>query len=125
MNNTDQAPSCGVYVRTDAMGRITAINSNAFLQSLEGWTRIAEGKGDRYHHAQGNYLPGPLKDMRGLCRYKLVEGVPMERTPEELAAEEASLPTPAETLLLEMAGDHEYRLCLLELGLTESEVNEL
>lgn len=115
----------GVYVQTDAEGRITAINSDAFLTDLDGWTHIDDGEDDRCHHAQGNYLPLPLTDERGLYRYKLVDGVPAERTADELDADFAALPEPeqsTEDLLLEMAGDHEYRLCLIELGLTESDL---
>lgn len=115
----------GVYIRMDSEGRITDINSDAFLQSLDGWTKIDEGYGDRFHHAQGNYLPGPLMDEQGLYRYRLEDGVPVERTPDELAADLAARPAPEESteeLLMEIAADHEYRLCLMELGLTESEV---
>lgn len=77
----------GVYVRTDTSGRITAINSDAFLPSLDGWTRIDEGWGDKYHHAQGNYLPKPITDARGVYRYKLVGGAAVERTQEEMDAD--------------------------------------
>lgn len=59
----------GVYIKTDEQSRITAINSSAFLPDVSGWMKIDEGHGDRYHHAQGNYLPGPLMDMRGILRY--------------------------------------------------------
>lgn len=62
-----------VYVKTDDAGRITAVNSSAFLPDASGWTQIDEGYGDRFHHAQGNYLPGPLMDERGVYRYKLAE----------------------------------------------------
>lgn len=73
-----------VYVQTDEAGRITAINSDAFLPSLEGWVKIDEGYGDAYHHAQGNYLPGPLYDDRRLIRYKLVNGKVIPRTQAEI-----------------------------------------
>ncbi len=76
-----------VYVKTDAQGRIIAINSGAFLTKLEGWTEIDRGEGDRFHHAQGNYLPGPLMDYRGIYRYKLVDGQPVERNQEEMDAD--------------------------------------
>lgn len=115
----------GVYVRTDDASRITAINSSAFLPTLEGWTKIDEGYGDKYHHAQGHYLPKPLCDDRGICHYKLVDGAPVERTQDEISADIAALPEPEQTteeLLLETAADHEYRLCLMELGLTEAEI---
>lgn len=77
----------GVYVRTDDAGRVTAINSDAFLLDTDGWTKIDEGYGDRCHHAQGNYLPGPLWDDRGVCRYKLVDGKAVERTQAEMDAD--------------------------------------
>lgn len=44
-----------VYVKTDSSGRITAINSSAFLSETDGWVQIDSGVGDKYHHAQGNY----------------------------------------------------------------------
>ena len=76
-----------VYVRSDNAGRITAVNSSAFLSDVTGWAEIDRGYGDRCHHAQGNYLPGPLYDDCGIYRYKLVEGKPVERTQEEMDAD--------------------------------------
>ena len=37
--------SCKVLVQTDDAGRVTAINSDAFV-SGDGWTAIDEGEGD-------------------------------------------------------------------------------
>lgn len=76
-----------VYVKTDADGRITAINSSAFLPDAEGWMLIDQGHGDRYAHAQGNYLPQPIMDEFGVYQYKLVNGVVTERTVEEMMAD--------------------------------------
>lgn len=73
-----------VYIMADGAGRVTAINSSAFMSSLEGWTEIDSGYGDRCHHAQGNYLPGPLMDERGICRYKLAGGEVVERSQDEM-----------------------------------------
>ena len=73
-----------VLVRVDAAGRVLEINSDAFITEMGGWIEIDIGFGDRYHHAQGNYLPGPLMDERGVYRYKLVDGKPVERTAEEM-----------------------------------------
>ncbi len=83
----------GVYVLIDTRGRITSINSDAFITDLTGWIRIDEGYGDRYHHAQGNYLSGPLYDDRGICRYKLVDGQAALRTQAEQDADYTP-PTP-------------------------------
>ena len=76
-----------VYVKTNSNGYITAVNSSAFLPDITGWTQIDEGYGDKYHHAQGNYFPQPIMDERGMCRYKLVDGKPVERTQEEMDAD--------------------------------------
>lgn len=76
-----------VYVRSDNAGRITAVNSSAFLSDVTGWAEIDSGYGDKYHHAQGNYFPKPVMDERGIYRYKLVDGKPMERTHEEMDAD--------------------------------------
>ena len=76
-----------VYVRADDAGRIMSINSSAFLADVTGWTEIDSGYGDKYHHAQGNYFDKPLCDERGIFRYKLVNGKPVERTQEEMDAD--------------------------------------
>ena len=76
-----------VYVRTDDAGRLVAVNSSAYMSDTDGWTELDRGVGVRYHHAQGNYLPGPLMDERGIFRYKLVDGSVQERTKEEMDAD--------------------------------------
>lgn len=76
-----------VYARVNDTGRIIAIDSSAFLSDTTGWTEIDSGYGDKYHHAQGNYFDKPLYDERGICRYKLVNGRPVERTQEEMDAD--------------------------------------
>lgn len=124
----------GVYVRTDAQGRVTAINSDAFLRDTTGWVKIDEGSGTRYMHAQGNYLPDMIVDVRGVFRYKLEGGALVERTAEEMDADAAQIvvpPTQAKRLaqleadaelLLEATGNQEYRLCLMELGVSDSDL---
>lgn len=59
-----------VYVKLDDANCITAVNSSAFLTNTDGWTEIDSGYGDKYHHAQGNYFPKSIMDMRGIKRYK-------------------------------------------------------
>lgn len=76
-----------VYVKVDESNRVTSINSSAFLADITGWTEIDSGYGDKYHHAQGNYFDKPLCDERGIYRYKLVDGKPVERTQEEMDAD--------------------------------------
>ena len=76
-----------VYVKPDEAGRITAINSSAFLSDTDGWVKIDHGVSDKFHHAQGNYFPKPIMDERGIYRYKLVDGKAVERTQEEMDAD--------------------------------------
>lgn len=79
-----------VFVKTDDLGHITAVNSSAFLGDPAGWTQIDEGSGDRYHHAQGNYFPQPIITGSGVYRYKLTDGTALECTAEEIAEQEAA-----------------------------------
>ena len=76
-----------VYVKTDDASRITSVDSSAFLTNTDGWTEVDSGYGDKYHHAQGNYFPKPIMDERGIWRYKLADGKPVERTQEEMDAD--------------------------------------
>lgn len=85
-----------VYAQTDEAGRITAVNSSAFVP--EDWgTEIDSGCGDKYHHAQGNYFPRPIYTEDGIPRYKLVDGQAVERTEEEISADRAARPEPEPT----------------------------
>lgn len=79
-----------VYVKINSVGYITAVNSSAFLTDTSGWTEIDRGSGDKYHHAQGNYFPLPLMTEDGAHLYKLVNGAPVECTPEEIQEQEAA-----------------------------------
>ena len=76
-----------VYVKPDEAGRITAVNSSAFLTDTDGWVKIDHGVSDKFHHAQGNYFPKPIMDERGIYRYKLTNGEAVERTQEEMDAD--------------------------------------
>lgn len=79
-----------VYVRTDSGGIITDINSSAFVDGAS-WIEIDCGEGDKYHHAQGNYLERGLTDPDGIYNYKLAGGVPVLRPDTEKAPERARL----------------------------------
>ena len=77
-----------VYVLTDALGRIVSVNSSAFLTDTSGWTQIASGSGEKHRRAQRMYFPLPIIDEEtGALRYKLENGVPVERTQEEMDAD--------------------------------------
>lgn len=76
-----------VLVRVDSAGRVVEINSSAFVQDASSWTEIDSGWGDKYHHAQGNYLESPLTDERGLFLYKLESGKAVKRSAAEVEAD--------------------------------------
>lgn len=83
-----------VYASLTSAGNILAINSDSFLADTTGWTLIDEGAGDRYHHAQGNYLPSGLYTSDGIPRYKWDGTQVVERTSDEIAADRAAIPAP-------------------------------
>ena len=59
-----------VYAKINENNIITDINSSIFLNNIEGYTQIDEGSGDKYAHAQGNYLEKSLVDESGRFNYK-------------------------------------------------------
>ena len=114
-----------VYVKTNASSYISGVNSSDFLQDTAGWLKIDSGYGDKYHHAQNNYFPHPIRTMGGAYRYKLVDGVPMECTFEEITAQEEEIKTSiiitptAEERIAELEAQNEMLLqCVLEMSET-------
>lgn len=78
LNNTIK-----VYVKINENNIITDINSSIFLNDIEGYMQIDEGSGDKYAHAQGNYLEKSLVDKSGRFNYKFEDGKILELTEEE------------------------------------------
>ena len=107
-----------VYVRADETGRIVEVNSIAFMADTAGWTAIDEGDGDKYHHAQGNYFPQPLYDVRGCANYKLENNIPVERSDEEKEAEIANRPAPMSSYNDRVAALEEAMLVMLSRGVS-------
>ena len=84
-----------VYVLCDNSGRILRIDggySTSNIKDVSEWTLIDEGYGDRYNLCQSNYFDKSIMDDRGIYRYKLVDGKPVERTQEEMDADYAAIP---------------------------------
>lgn len=107
-----------VYVKTDEKSIITEINSDIFLESVEGYVLIDEGEGDKYAHAQGNYLLDSLIDSSGNYNFKLVNGVAIALTDEEKAmlfpVENTRKPTTEERI--SVMEDAVQELILMQLG---------
>lgn len=68
-----------VYVSL-SNGYITSINSEIFLseEEIQTMTEIDKGQGDKYAHAQSQYLEKGLVDEHGRYNYKYVEGKVVE-----------------------------------------------
>lgn len=86
-----------VYVRVNEQDFIVEVNSSEFLSDITQWVEIDRGYNIKCHHAQGHYFQKPILTDDGIPRYKLVDGVPVERTDDEIAADIAALPEPAPT----------------------------
>ncbi len=61
-------------------GYISSINSEIFLsqEEMDSMTEIDKGQGDKYAHAQSQYLEKELVDEHGRYNYKYVEGKVVE-----------------------------------------------
>lgn len=69
-----------VYVKLNKDKCITLIDSEIFLtnEEIQGMTNIDEGEGDKFVHAQSQYLEKGLIDKYGRYNYKYVEGKVVE-----------------------------------------------
>lgn len=65
-----------VFIAIDTNNYITSINSEIFLsqKEIQTMTEIDKGEGDKYAHAQSQYLEKGLVDEQGRYNYKFVEG---------------------------------------------------
>ena len=98
-----------VYVKTDESDRIIRCDGGYTTpEDLSGWTQIDEGTGDKYNLCQSHYFDGGLYTADGIPRYKLVDGKPVERTAEEIAADRAALVPTAPTALEQLRADVDF-----------------
>lgn len=74
-----------VYIELNSDNDITSINSELFLSQEEkaNMNLIDEGEGDKYVHAQGQYLEKGLIDEHGRYNYKFAEGKIVEISEDE------------------------------------------
>lgn len=79
-------------------GYITSINSDIFLsqEEIQAMTEIDKGQGDKYAHAQSQYLEKGLVDEYGRYNYKYVEGKVVEVAEEDKPAIVESRQEPTE-----------------------------
>ncbi len=135
----------GVLAKIAADGLVEDITSTAHRQLEEGWREIDRGLGDRYRHAQGNYLPDGLRTDEGIPRWMTAPaarhpereafvcydhcgetwGVYL-RTPEELALNQPQTDADGSiegrvTRLEQQTGEMEQMLDMLLSGVVEDE----
>lgn len=72
-----------VYVEVNENNEITQVASSAFLTDTTDWILVDEGTGDKYAHAQGNYLDKRLHDEKGRYNYRLIDGAVVEIPEDE------------------------------------------
>jgi hypothetical protein len=74
-----------VYINKDSENNITSINSEIFLsqEEMDTMTEIDKGQGDKYAHAQSQYLEKGLVDEKGRYNYRFVEGKVVEVAEED------------------------------------------
>ena len=79
-------------------GYITSINSEIFLsqEEMSTMTEIDRGQGDRYAHAQSQYLEKGLVDEQGRYNYRFVENKVVEVTEEDKPTIEEPKAVPTE-----------------------------
>lgn len=79
-------------------GYITFINSEIFLsqEEIQTMKEIDKGQGDKYAHAQSQYLEKGLVDEQGRYNYRYVEGKVIEVAEAEKPTIEESKAVPTE-----------------------------
>lgn len=104
-----------VFILLDEKQEIIAINSSAFLEDPTGWIEVGSGFGDKFLHAQGNYLGAGLTDLAGRYNYKFINNEIVEIPEEEKTEIEGEPESSAEDRIAQL----EEALNLLLEGATE------
>ncbi|MFI3227374.1 MAG: hypothetical protein R3Y09_08180 [Clostridia bacterium] len=64
----------GVLIKTNSENEIINIKSSVFVENTAEWIEIDSGFGDKYVHAQNNYLPKKITDLYGRYNFKYTAG---------------------------------------------------
>lgn len=75
-----------VYIQVDENNIVKRVDSEWNINDVENWIFIDEGEGDKYQHAQSNYLEKGLFDEQGRFNYGYVGRILIELTEEEKEA---------------------------------------
>lgn len=101
-------------------GYITSINSEIFLsqEEIQTMAEIDKGQGDKYAHAQSQYLDKELVDEHGRYNYKYVEGKVIE-------VAEADKPTIEEPKAVPTEQDKINAQLMLQIAQLKAQMNEV
>ena len=108
-----------VYVKVDGQSRILSCEGGYTTPlDLTDWVQIDEGTGDKYNLCQSHYFDGGIYTGDGIPRYKLVDGFPVLRSEEEIAADRAEIVhVPSETeILKQQVADLQNQILTMRLG---------
>ncbi len=85
-----------LLVKTDDRSRVTAMSSTTYITDATGWTVVDSMCGEKYRMAPSAFRL-PIARPDGVYCYKLVDGIPVERTQAEMDADYAAKPAPEPT----------------------------
>lgn len=107
-----------VLITIDERNLVTAIGSDIFIIDINGWIVIDEGTGDKFAHAQSNYLKHDLFDYQCRNNYIYESGAlrllhESEKTMLFPQEEQVTF----EEHMTDAYLDLDYRLSCMELGL--------
>lgn len=106
-----------VYVLCDDEGRILRCDGGYTTPAdLTDWVQIDEGNGDKFNLCQSHYFEDGLYTEDFIPKYKLVDGIVVERTDDEIAADRAAVPASAPTAEEQLRADVDFLLMLAEEG---------
>lgn len=77
-----EVPQIKVYIKLDSNKILREVNSSIFIRDSTDWIVIDEGVGDKFSHAQSQYLTKGLVDEKGRYNYKYDTAL-VELTEEE------------------------------------------
>lgn len=82
MDKKIEIPKIKVYIKLDSNKILREVNSSIFIRDSTDWIVIDEGVGDKFSHAQSQYLTKGLVDEKGMYNYKYDTAL-VELTEEE------------------------------------------
>lgn len=115
-----------VYALLNKDNYITQVESNDTICNIVDRSSVVEidhGETEKYAFAQTMYFDEPLMNEVGCYVFQYIDGkiIRNPQSPVEEAEEEDGYEL-TNSEIIEIIADHEFRLCLMELGVTEDDL---